>query len=595
MPKLLIIDDERDFLETAAKRFAMRGYENLPLEGGEDIEKILRKNKDIDVVILDLKMPGVPGEEVLKRIKQERPEVQVIILTGHGSTEQAIELAKHDAFTYLQKPIDIDKLVSIVDKARTKATLLMAEENKETKGKSAKHKIIWSTISVLVGLAIALMPTPEGLDPRAQHYLGLLMTIIFLWVSEAVPIGATALVAGAGMILFGIQSPSSAWTQYANPAVMFVLMIIMFGVILNEVGVAQRILHYAIKIGGTNVLKFSLFIALVSSTTSAIFHDATITIIFLFAVVPVFMKMGITPDKSNNLSKFFTIMIPLTASAGGFGTVLGGGRNPLAIDYLTEHLGIHIGFLDWMLIQYPMVILSSIATWAVCYIMMPPKMKELPADIKTGKMAPMGRNEKGVVIVFILAFIAWTLSDFTNLHLSVVAALALLVIFAFKFVDLKIVLQKFSWEAWLVFGAGVSLGAAMLDTGAGKFLADQFFPLLGDQGMFVQYYGIAFFGSFLSSFMSNSAAVALCNPILDPMAVSLGLSPLYIILSLPVTTSFIMLIIGCPPSIIAYSTGYFNQLDFIKVAIPKTIVLIAIMVLCMMLYYPFILGVLGYQ
>lgn len=596
MPKLLIIDDERDFRETAAERFKMRGYENIALEGGEDIEKFLRKNTDIDVVILDLKMPGVPGEEVLKRIKSEKPSIQVIILTGHGSTESAVEMAKNDAFTYLQKPVDIDKLVKIVDNARTKATLLMAEEGHDKKsGKSSRHMITWTAISVLVGLAIAFIPTPEGLDPRAQNYLGLLMTIILLWVSEALPIGATALFAGGGLILFGISTPANAWTQYANPAVMFVLMIIMFGVILNEVGVAQRILYYAIKIGGTNVFRFSIFIALVSSITSAIFHDATITIIFLFAVIPVFMKMGITPDKSNNLSKFFTIMIPLTASAGGFGTVLGGGRNPLAIDYISEHLGLHIGFMDWIVIQFPMVIVSSIATWAVCWVMMPPKLKELPAEIKTGKLPPMSRNEIGVTVVFVLAFIFWTLSDLTHLHLSVVAALALIIIFGFKFVSFKVVLEKFSWEAWLVFGAGVSLGAAMLETGAGKFLADQFFPLLGPQGLFVQYYGIAFFGSFLSSFMSNSAAVALCNPILDPMAVALGLSPLYVILSLPVTTSFIMLIIGCPPSIIAYSTGYFSQLDFIKVAIPKTLVLIALMVLTMMVYYPIVLPLLGFK
>lgn len=595
MSRILIIDDENDFRETASERFRIRGYENIALESGVDIEKFLRKNKDIDVVILDLKMPVVSGEEVLKRIKAERPHVQVIILTGHGTTESAVELAKNDAFTYLQKPMDIEKIVKIVDEARAKATVLMADESPGKGKKSNKHIYTWTAISVLVGLIVAVIPAPEGLDPRAQNYLGLLMTIILLWVSEALPIGVTGLLAGGGMIMFGIQTPVDAWSQYANPAVMFVLMIIMFGVILNEVGIAQRILYYAIKIGGTNVVKFSLFVALASSITSAVFHDATITIIFLFAVIPVFIKMGITPDKSNNLAKFFTIMIPLTASAGGFGTILGGGRNPIALDYISQNFGINIGFLDWIIIQFPMVIISSLATWAVCYLMLPPKIKEFPSEIRTEKLPAMNKNEKGVTIVFLLAFVFWTLSDFTHLHVSVVAALALVVICGLGFVSFKTVLNKFSWEAWIVFGAGVSLGAAMLETGAGKWLADQFFPLLGTQGKFVQVYGIAFFGSFISSFMSNSAAVALCNPILDPMASALGLSPLQVILSLPVTTSFIMLVIGCPPSIISYSTGYFSQLDFIKVAIPKTLVLILIMVLCMMVYYPFILPLLGIQ
>jgi sodium-dependent dicarboxylate transporter 2/3/5 len=501
-----------------------------------------------------------------------------------------------DAFTYLQKPVDIEKLIQIVDDARTKHNLIMAEQEEHSIGKRTwKQSAIYAGISIAVGLIIALIPTPEGLDPRAHHFLALLMTIILLWVTEAIPIGVTAFLTGGGLILFGIQKPAAAWEPYANPAVMFVLMIIMFGVILNEVGIAKRILYYAIKIAGTRVMKFSIIVALASSVTSAVFHDATITIIFLFAVLPVFIRMGITPDKSNNLSKFFTIMIPLTASAGGFGTILGGGRNPIAVEYIEKYLGIHVGFLDWMVINMPMVIISSIATWAVCWFIMKPNIKEFPAEIKTEKLAPMTKNEKGVALIFILAFVFWTISDYTHLHVSVVAALAIILICGFKFVNFKTVIEKFSWEAWLVFGAGVSLGVAMLDTGAGQWLADQFFPLINGQSLIVVNYGIAIFGSFISSFMSNSAAVALCLPVLDPMAAEMGMSRLFVLMSLPVTTSFIMLVIGCPPSIISYSTGYFSQWDFIKVAVPKTLLLCAIMVVIMAVWWPIIFPLLGYS
>jgi len=594
MPKLLIIDDENDFRETITKRFEMRGYDVISFESGKEIEKILSKHKDIDVCILDLKMPEVSGEEVLQRIKAARPATQVIILTGHGSTESAVDLTKLDAFTYLQKPVDIEKLVKMVEEARTKHSLLLSEHEGNGKVRNWKRSAIYAGISIAIGLIIGLAPAPEGLDPRAQNFFALLMTVILLWVTEAIPIGVTAFLSGGGLILLGIQKPAAAWEPFANPAVMFVLMIIMFGVVLNEVGIAKRILYYAIKMAGTRVLKFSIIVALFSSVTSAIFHDATITIIFLFAVIPVFIKMGITPNKSNNLTKFFTIMIPLTASAGGFGTILGGGRNPIAVDYIERALGVHVGFLDWMIINMPMVIVSSIATWAVCWMIMPPRVKEFPSEVKTEKLPPMTRNEKGVGIIFLLAFVFWTLSDLTNLHVSVVAAIAIIAVCGLKFVSFKTVLEKFSWEAWLVFGAGVSLGVAMLDTGAGKWLADQFFPLIHGQSEIVAYYGIAIFGSFMSSFMSNSAAVALCLPVLDPLAMEMGMSRLYTMLSLPVTTSFIMLIIGCPPSIIAYSTGYFSQWDFLKVAIPKTLILCIIMVIIMSLYWPIILPALGY-
>ena len=242
----------------------------------------------------------------------------------------------------------------------------------------------------------------------------------------------------------------------------------------------------------------------------------------------------------------------------------------------------------------PMVVISSLATWAVCWVMMPPKIKEFPAEIKTEKLPRMRKNEKGVTIIFMLAFAFWTISDLTKLHVTVVAAIAIVAITSLKFVDFKIILSKFSWEAWLVFGAGVSLGVAMLDTGAGQWLAHQFFPLIQGQGHFTSYYGISLFASFITSFMSNSASTALCMPILDPLAVEMGMSRLYTILSLPVTTSFVMLVIGCPPSIISYSTGYFSQLDFIKVALPKTLILCALMVLLMEFYWPIVLPMLGY-
>jgi solute carrier family 13 (sodium-dependent dicarboxylate transporter), member 2/3/5 len=298
--------------------------------------------------------------------------------------------------------------------------------------------------------------------------------------------------------------------------------------------------------------------------------------------------MGITPDRSNNLSKFFIIMIPLTASAGGFGTMLGGGRNPIAVEILYDMTGIHIGFLEWIVIQFPMVIIASLATWAVCYIFMPPKVKELPIAVKTEKLQPMSKNEIGVTIIFALAFVFWSLSDLAGVHLSVVAALALVAICSLRFVSFKTIIEKFAWEAWLVFGAGVSLGIAMLDTGAGKWLADLFIPMLQGTGKFATYYGLGVFGSTISSFISNSAAVALCLPIELPMAEGLGLNPAHMALMLPATTSFIMLVIGCPPSIIAYSTGYFSQIDFIRVAVPKTLILLALMAIMMMVYWPLV-------
>ncbi len=118
MSKILFIDDEDKFRESLSSRLKLRGYENITLEGGADAVKIVRSDDDIDVVILDRKMPDIPGEEVLKDIKKYRPEIQVIMLTGHGSHESAMEVGRLDAFCYLEKPCDLETLITRIEEAR---------------------------------------------------------------------------------------------------------------------------------------------------------------------------------------------------------------------------------------------------------------------------------------------------------------------------------------------------------------------------------------------------------------------------------------------------------------------------------------------
>jgi len=472
--------------------------------------------------------------------------------------------------------------------------LIVHEEEPQGPTQSTRSMVIKLLIALGLGALIILLPRPDNLPIEAHRLAAILVPVVFLWVSEAIPIGVTALLATALMIMFKVTKSSAAWAPYANQAVMFVMMIIMFGVVLNEVGLAKRLLFWILRFAGTNVKKLSFFIAVSSTLLSSIFHDATITIIMLFAILPIFHAMGITPKKSNNLSKFFIILIPLAASAGGFGTLLGGGRCALAVDitqkFILETTGVavKIGFLKYAIIEFPVCILTALATWAICYAIFRPKEVELPASVKIESMPKMSSAELGVSLVFSAAFILWFLGDLTGWHVSVVAAIALAFFCAPGWVSFKTICDKFPWESWIVFGSGVSLGEAMLKSGLGKYLAESLIPLLEGHNAFITYYGMGFFGSFLSSMMSNSAAVALSLPITLPMAEMMNMSVETVGLLSPMTTSFIMLVIGCPPTIIAYSTGYFNQVEFSKVAIPWCLILLAICVLSALTYWPLI-------
>ncbi len=107
---VLLVDDEVDFLATVLKRFKKRKINAVGAENGEEALKTLDRNP-VDVVVMDVKMPGMGGIQTLREIKKSFPLIEVVMLTGHASMEVAIEGMEIGAFDYLMKPVDIDELL----------------------------------------------------------------------------------------------------------------------------------------------------------------------------------------------------------------------------------------------------------------------------------------------------------------------------------------------------------------------------------------------------------------------------------------------------------------------------------------------------
>jgi DNA-binding NtrC family response regulator len=114
--KVLLVDDEQEFVESLSERINMRKLDVDKAYNGEEAFQKLQQEVP-DVVVLDLRMPGIDGMEVLKRLKEEYPKVQVIILTGHGSEEDERLSKELGAFEYFQKPASINNLVKSIKKA----------------------------------------------------------------------------------------------------------------------------------------------------------------------------------------------------------------------------------------------------------------------------------------------------------------------------------------------------------------------------------------------------------------------------------------------------------------------------------------------
>ncbi|NCC25298.1 MAG: response regulator [Deltaproteobacteria bacterium] len=118
--KVLLVDDEREFVQTLSERLMLREMGSAVAFDGESALRLVDEDEP-EVMVLDLKMPGIDGIEVLRNVKKSRPQVEVIILTGHGSEADRDECMRLGAFAYLHKPVDFEVLSETIKKAHAKA------------------------------------------------------------------------------------------------------------------------------------------------------------------------------------------------------------------------------------------------------------------------------------------------------------------------------------------------------------------------------------------------------------------------------------------------------------------------------------------
>jgi DNA-binding NtrC family response regulator len=137
--KVLIVDDEQDFIDVLAERMTSRGMIVTKSTSAIDaLEQV--KTKSFDVVVLDLQMPEMDGLEALKLLKLQKPEIQVILLTGHATVQKGIEAMKLGAMDLLEKPADLSVLTERIHKAQAKKLILVEKTARDRVQKIMESK-----------------------------------------------------------------------------------------------------------------------------------------------------------------------------------------------------------------------------------------------------------------------------------------------------------------------------------------------------------------------------------------------------------------------------------------------------------------------
>ena len=146
--KLLIVDDEEAYVESMAKRLEIRGFEVRTATRGDEAVEAARREQ-FDLALLDLKMPGMDGKEVLETLKKEDRYIEVVILTGHGSVDSAVDCTKLGAFGYLPKPYELEKLLDTLRQAYQAKMEKKFKANQELMEKITKLATGSSALAIL--------------------------------------------------------------------------------------------------------------------------------------------------------------------------------------------------------------------------------------------------------------------------------------------------------------------------------------------------------------------------------------------------------------------------------------------------------------
>jgi len=146
--KLLVVDDEVRFLTTLSQRLSLRDFAVTPVTSGQDaLDQAAQQ--EFDLALVDLKMPGMSGEEVLQRLKEDHPLIEVVILTGHGSIDSAVACTQAGSYSYLQKPCETGELLEVLKQAYTRRMVRLLAHDQEKMAEIQRIAIGESPLAIL--------------------------------------------------------------------------------------------------------------------------------------------------------------------------------------------------------------------------------------------------------------------------------------------------------------------------------------------------------------------------------------------------------------------------------------------------------------
>ena len=450
----------------------------------------------------------------------------------------------------------------------------------------------WLVTAFFVSISFFYLPTPEGLSSEGHRTLIIVLTALILIISESIPLPAVAILILIMEVILGVDTPDGVASSFMSDAVFFIMGSLMLAVSIVHQGLDKRLALAIINITGNKTWRISFGFVAVSAIMSSFVGEHTVVAMMLPVALSLIRNTGLDTGKATRLSTLLLFSIAYGCAIGSIGTPSGGGRNVIMIGYLSEFGLGKISYLQWMKYAYPLMLIEIPIAVSILWFTFTPKQKIMDSAIRklkfsVAKSGKLNTNQVMAIIVFILVFLGWVFLS-PIIGLGIVALTGVFFYLSFRLIEWHDITRGTNWGVIILFGAAISLGIQMKETGAALWVADNALNSL--QFIFQDVETVRwFFSVVLSAILTNLLSSAATVAVLGPIVLDMGGNPIILGMATSVASAFSYLtIVASPTCMIIHSTGLVTSNDYLKAGWKLFIASIILLFLFSTFYWPFL-------
>lgn len=441
---------------------------------------------------------------------------------------------------------------------------------------TAKRICFW--LGPIGFLFTLLSAAPGGMPDLAWPAAGLVWWMATWWMSEAMPLSATALLPFIVLPLTGVSDASKTAAAYYSPTMFLFLGGAFLALAIERTGLHRRLALAILARAGHSNWQLLLAVMAATATISMFISNTSTALIMMPMALAMLASGGIKAGDQGGIAGALPMGVAFAATLGGYGTIVGTPTNAIAVALLNKSLGVEITFLEWSAYGVPLVLLSvPLAAWIIGRVQNITADSFDPAAARAAIHLPSGWTtpEKRLAPVFLLTVLAWVsmpllkpLFPAGGLDDGTVAAIAGLCLFFLPDGTGRPLLNwdeanRAPWAVILMFGGGLALAMGMTESGLATWLGQMLLPLRAVPLPIVALVLVAFV-VVVTEFASNIAAASGIMPVVGALVLALGADPILLALPAALAASWgFMLPAGTGPNALAWSTGH--------IALPKVL------------------------